>query len=356
MFPPGFLWGGPYPLYVGSMPPTQVKVWFNTITNALLTWNYLTLSWIAVAPTVIVAAAPPSGGVGTLWMDSQQKLWVKVDDFRELTMPLPINLISPNSAPPVALNGAKLTTSLASITESGVGGAPANPVNGDVWFEPLLQNLYIWSGFQWFQIGMAVQRNVRNGNYAGCWNAGGNRGQASAAGGLLYVAGIRGINPLTQAQLPGPGPQNQLGLVAPNTAANGNARIDQIYQNIKTIVEAEGLTLFDCLGIDTYLASNAYIGATAAEQALPQFWGAGPYPNRTHITMIQMSGSDQEQEFGPGTSPPLPAGQGNVAGWPARGDIVEVTSLFSLAKVGRRSPNALSDAVMAIPGVSMRAW
>jgi hypothetical protein len=54
-----------------------------------------------------------------------------------------------------------------------------------------------------------------------------------------------------------------------------------------------------------------------------------------------MSGSDTEAEF--------PA----VPHWPPRGDIVEVQATFWMGGEGRRNPTALSEDVMAIPGVSV---
>jgi enamine deaminase RidA (YjgF/YER057c/UK114 family) len=314
------LWGGPYPLSVGNVPPTQVKVWFNTVANQLMVWNWHTLAWQPVSSTVNVGPTPPTA-IGQLYIDPNQKLWVFVDDLCELTEPIP--------GGPAAADGAKFTAS---------PDPPLNPAKGDLWFVPQSQNLSIWNGFVWVRIGRRVRRTVRTGNYAGTWNAGGNRSQATAAGGILYLSGMRGIDPLTQRQLPGPGPGNTPGKKPPNTAPNADARIIQIYQNIKTIVEAEGLSLFDCTGLVTSLTSAAYIGPTATLTALPQFWGNGPYPPRTHQVWLQMSGSDTESEF---------------PGFPPRGDIVEVQATFWMGGAERRNPTALSEAAIAIPGVSV---
>lgn len=316
------LWGGPYPLALGNVPPTQRKVWFDSVTESLLAWNWKTLTWVPASPTVIVGAIPST--IGQLYVDVDQKLWLLVDDLCELTTPIP-------GGPPV-VSGAALTAHMS---------PPLNPALNDLWFAPRTQSLFIWNSFAWIRIGGPVRRNVRTGNYAGTWNAGGNRSQATAAGGLLYLSGIRGIDPVTQKQLPGPGPGNTQGTTAPNTAPNANARIIQIYQNIKTIVEAEGLSLFDCVGLVTSLTSAAYVGPTATLQALPQFWGNGPYPPRTHQVWLQMSGSDTEQEF-------------NIHGWPARGDVVEVQATFWMGEAGRRRPTELSEVARALPDVTVR--
>lgn len=140
-------------------------------------------------------------------------------------------------------------------------------------------------------------------------NAGGNRSQVAIANGFLYVSGVRGTNLATGVQVPGPGPGN-----TPGASPNANARIIQIYENLQAIVAPYGLTLRDCLDLTTYLTNAAYIGPTATIEGLPQFWGAnGPFPTRTHVGCLFLSGSDTETEF---------------PGGPPRGDIVEVTAIF----------------------------
>ena len=32
------LWGGPYPLAVGNIPPKQIKVWFDTVADQATFW------------------------------------------------------------------------------------------------------------------------------------------------------------------------------------------------------------------------------------------------------------------------------------------------------------------------------
>jgi enamine deaminase RidA (YjgF/YER057c/UK114 family) len=320
---PWYLWQGPYPLEVGQDAPTNIKVWFDTRSDVLLVWDYVGGgSWVPAATSVVVGPTPPSPAtLGQLYLDPQPKLWVHIDDWRELTAPISGGPMPPNGSPFIA-----------SLTR------PTRPATNTLWFEPRTQDLSVWSGVRWIRIGERVDRNVRIPNPIHTWNAGGNRSQAARAGELLYVAGMRGIDPVTQQQVPGPGPENTPGTVPPNTAPNAQGRIVQIYQNIKTIVESEGLSLFDCLGIVTGITGSAYIGASATYQALPQFWGLGPYPPRTHEGWLFMSGSDQEREYA-------------VPGWPARGDIVEVTGIFYTGHVGRRRPTGLASEIKSIPGV-----
>jgi enamine deaminase RidA (YjgF/YER057c/UK114 family) len=323
---PWDLWGGPYPLEVGPTPPSQVKVWFSTVGNALLVWQFSTQLWVPVSATVFVGPNPPSGPtLGQLYMDATQKLWVHIDDWRELTQAVPANV--------TVTNGVPMVTAF---------DPPASPTSGSLWFEPARQNLSVFLG-SWIRIGERLQRFVRNANWTNTWNAGGNRSQGVRAGELLYVAGMRGINPVTQAQEPGPGPAGAAGTTAPNLATDGGlARNNRIWSNIQVIVEAEGLTLQDCYGITTAVTNLSYLGVTIQSQAQPQFFGIGPYPPRTHEVWLQMSGGDQEREFG-----------AEIPNWPVRGDITEITAMFYTGRAGRRKPSAMADMAKAIPGVTV---
>jgi hypothetical protein len=131
------LWGGPYPLSVGNVPPTQVKIWFNTVANELMVWNWKTLAWQPVSSTVVVRALPTV--IGQLYIDPDQKLWVLVDNLCELTDPIP--------GGPTAADGAAFTAS---------ADPPLNPATGALWFVPQSQDLRIWNGFVWVRIGRGV--------------------------------------------------------------------------------------------------------------------------------------------------------------------------------------------------------
>jgi hypothetical protein len=255
-----------------------------------------------------------------LWIDSTGKLWVHIDDWRELTMPV--------IGGPTPLNGSLLTSSIQ---------PPVNPVSGNLWFEPVHQDLRLFNGFAWLRLGVRVERNVRNANWINTWNAGGNRGQGVRAGELLYVAGMRGISPTTQQQVIGPGAGGVVGPPPYNDTTGGLTRNIQIWDNIKVIVEAEGLSLFDCYGITTAVTNLAYLGVTIQAEAQPQFYGAGPYPPRTHEVWLQMSGSDNIEEF-------------PITGWPVRGDITEITSMFFTGRPGRRRPSGLANELPEITG------
>jgi enamine deaminase RidA (YjgF/YER057c/UK114 family) len=209
-----------------------------------------------------------------------------------------------------------------------------------LWFEPRLQHLSVWNGHTWLRIGRRVERSVRNGNWINTWNAGGNRSQGVRAGELLYVAGMRGINPLTQQQEIGPGAGGTVGAAPYTDTTGGLIRNNRIWSNIQVIVEAEGLVLQDCYGIVTAVTNLAYLGVTIQSQAQPQFFGIGPYPPRTHEVWLQMSGGDQIEEF-------------PIAGWPIRGDITEITAMFYTGHAGRRKPTTHATEIAAIPGVAV---
>lgn len=308
------LHGGPYPLAVGNVAPTQTKVWFNTFVNDLMVWNYATLSWQPVLPAVIVGASPSSSALGQLWLDENQKLWVHADDWVELTFPIPGN----SSIVPAAVNGSLLIASYHS---------PQKPSVGTLWFEPSGQDLFIWNGF-WVAIGHRVERYVRIAHPAvPTWNAGGLRTQCAATEDFLFLGGMRGINPLTQQQVPGPGPGGIGG-----SGDGGLARFKQVYANIQAICQSEGVSLFDCVHLFSTTTNAVYIGPLQNAQGLPQFWGSGPYPPRTVSVVLQMSGSDTEVEF-PGTNAP-------------RGDILEVQAIFRRRGVGVKARHTeLSDAL-----------
>jgi hypothetical protein len=321
--PPGSLWGGPYPLSFGNVSPSQVKIWFNTVASELLVWQTNPPQWIATPTSYRYTGngTPSSHPLGTIYVDPTMKLWMSIDDWRELTFPLP-------GGP---------TPTLTDNSPFAAGTAPPqNPTNGTIWFEPSQCNAFVWNGFTWVQIGMRPVRQVRTPNWLGTWNAGGNRTQGIAAGDLLYVAGMRGIDPVTQQQVAGPG----AGGVGGADPTGGLLRNTQIWSNIKVIVEAEGINLNDCYGITTAVTNIAYLGVTVQAEALPQFYGIGPYPPRTHEVWLQMSGSDNIAEF-------------PITGWPVRGDITEVTSMFFLGQPGVRKPTMLASEIADIPGVQI---
>src|SRR5215475_6512578 len=54
---PWELWEGPYPLEVGPTAPNQVKVWYSTLTNQLLVWNWHTASWVPTSATISIGTS-----------------------------------------------------------------------------------------------------------------------------------------------------------------------------------------------------------------------------------------------------------------------------------------------------------
>ena len=130
---PTDLWNGPYPYAVGAMPPTQIKVWFNTIANQLQVFDWQPANngtgpaWIQAATNVVVSPTPPaSHPLGTVWLDSQPKLWVMVDMCNEMTFPV--------TGGPAVTTGAPITFGF---------NPPVSPAMGQLWFEPRAGELFV---------------------------------------------------------------------------------------------------------------------------------------------------------------------------------------------------------------------
>jgi hypothetical protein len=62
------LWGGQYPLAVGSISPTTVKVWFDG--DTLQVYDTVSAAWHPVSATVSLAPNPPTT-LGQLWLDAR---------------------------------------------------------------------------------------------------------------------------------------------------------------------------------------------------------------------------------------------------------------------------------------------
>ena len=83
------------------------------------------------------------------------------------------------------------------------------------------------------------------------------------AGDLIFVAGMQGIDPVT------------------NKLVDGNeARIRQAFLNLKLIAQSEGATLQDCVRITVYV-SDLHRFAPLVSKVQAELWGNPPYPPRT---------------------------------------------------------------------------
>jgi enamine deaminase RidA (YjgF/YER057c/UK114 family) len=102
----------------------------------------------------------------------------------------------------------------------------------------------------------------------GTWDLG------SRAGDLVYVAGMRGIDPRT------------------NTLVEGEeARIRQAFRNMQLIAESEGASLRDAVRIVVYVTDMARL-RPLVNKVQQELWGEGPYPPRTIVEVRRLNQDD----------------------------------------------------------------
>lgn len=102
----------------------------------------------------------------------------------------------------------------------------------------------------------------------GPWNLG------TRAGDFVFVAGMRGIDPKTNALVQG-----------------DEARTMQAFMNMKLIAESEGATLRDAVRLVVYV-TDMYRFRPVVNKVQEQLWGAGPYPPRTIIEVDRLNQDD----------------------------------------------------------------
>ncbi|MEX2166305.1 MAG: RidA family protein [Methyloceanibacter sp.] len=94
------------------------------------------------------------------------------------------------------------------------------------------------------------------------------------AGDFIFVTGLQGVDPATHTVVEDP-----------------QARIRQVFQNIKQIAAAEGASLQDCVRLTVYL-SDLPRYAPMVEKAQAELWGGPPYPPRTMIEVKRLFDDD----------------------------------------------------------------
>ena len=102
----------------------------------------------------------------------------------------------------------------------------------------------------------------------GTWSLG------SRAGDFIFVAGMRGIDPASNALVEGE-----------------QARIRQAFTNMKTIAESEGAKLSDCVRLTVFVTDMAAL-RPLVNQIQQEFWGPGPYPPRTIVEVAKLNQDD----------------------------------------------------------------
>ena len=102
----------------------------------------------------------------------------------------------------------------------------------------------------------------------GTWSLG------ARAGDFVFVAGMQGIDPATDALVKDP-----------------QDRIRRAFLNIKLIAAYEGASLQDCVRLTVYL-SDLPRYAPMVEKAQAELWGGPPYPPRTMIEVKRLFDDD----------------------------------------------------------------
>lgn len=94
------------------------------------------------------------------------------------------------------------------------------------------------------------------------------------AGDFVFVAGMRGIDPETNALVPGE-----------------EARIRQAFLNMKRIAESEGATLHDAVRLVVYVTDMAR-HRPLVNRLQEELWGRGPFPPRTIVEVARLNQDD----------------------------------------------------------------
>ena len=94
------------------------------------------------------------------------------------------------------------------------------------------------------------------------------------AGDFVFVAGMRGIDPATDALVPGE-----------------EARIRQAFRNMQLIAESEGASLRDAVRLVVYVTDMAR-HRPLVNRVQEEFWGGGPYPPRTIVEVVRLNQDD----------------------------------------------------------------
>jgi 2-iminobutanoate/2-iminopropanoate deaminase len=94
------------------------------------------------------------------------------------------------------------------------------------------------------------------------------------AGDFIFVAGMRGIDPIT------------------NTLVDGDeARIMQAFRNMELIAASAGASLRDAVRLVVYVTDMDRL-RPIVNKVQEQLWGAGPYPPRTIVEVRRLNQND----------------------------------------------------------------
>ena len=94
------------------------------------------------------------------------------------------------------------------------------------------------------------------------------------AGDFVFVAGMRGIDPATNALV-----------------AGEEARVRQAFRNMQLVAQSEGASLRDAVRLVVYVTDMAR-HRPLVNKMQEEFWGQGPYPPRTIVEVRALNQDD----------------------------------------------------------------
>jgi enamine deaminase RidA (YjgF/YER057c/UK114 family) len=115
---------------------------------------------------------------------------------------------------------------------------------------------------------------VKTLNPPGAIKAEGTWSLGARAGDFVFVAGMQGIDPATNALVQDP-----------------QARIVRAFLNLKLIAQSEGASLQDCVRLTVYV-SDLHRYAPMVDKAQAELWGNPPYPPRTMVEVQRLFDDD----------------------------------------------------------------
>jgi enamine deaminase RidA (YjgF/YER057c/UK114 family) len=103
---------------------------------------------------------------------------------------------------------------------------------------------------------------------SGSWSVG------ARAGDFIFVGGMRGVDPATKTLVEG-----------------DEARVRQMFINMKQVAEAEGATLQDAVRLTIYVSDVVRL-RPVVNKVQEELWGKGPYPPRTVLEVRKLDQDD----------------------------------------------------------------
>ncbi len=99
-------------------------------------------------------------------------------------------------------------------------------------------------------------------------------GLGARAGDFVFVAGMRGIDPASNAIL-----------------GTEEERIRRAFTNMKTIAEADGARLTDCVRLTVFVTDMNRL-RPLVNKVQEELWGGAPYPPRTIVEVAKLNQDD----------------------------------------------------------------